>query len=80
MSKIRRIFETTQEINFNSPQKEFSMYWNSFLISELGKVYQAIPWKELLKQLKLRESFQISSKQVWHKIENRWRILYVIKN
>lgn len=55
MSKIRRIFETTQEINFNSPQKEFSMYWNSFLTSELGKIYQAIPWKELIKVLKLRE-------------------------
>lgn len=54
MSKIKRIFETTQEIVFISPQKEFSLYWNSFLSSELGKVYQSIPWTELAKDLKIR--------------------------
>ena len=56
MSKLRRIFETTQEISFLSPQKEFSLYWKSFLESELGKIYRAIPWKELIKVLKLREN------------------------
>jgi hypothetical protein len=56
MSKLQRIFESTLEISFISPQKEFSLYWNSFLKSELGKIYQAIPWSELVKHLKLRES------------------------
>jgi hypothetical protein len=55
MSKLRRIFETTPEISFISPQKEFSLYWNSFLESELGSIYQSIPWSELVKCLKLKE-------------------------
>jgi hypothetical protein len=55
MSKLQRIFESTPEISFISPQAEFSLYWNSFLESELGKIYQALPWKELIKHLKLKE-------------------------
>lgn len=56
MTKLRRIFETTPEFSFISPQKEFSLYWNSFLESELGRIYQAIPWKALVKNFKLKES------------------------
>lgn len=63
MSKLRRIFETTPEISFISPQKEFSLYWNSFLESELGKTYQAIPWNELIKSLKLKENRKGRSSQ-----------------
>ena len=55
MRKLQRIFESTPEISFISPQTEFSLYWNSFLKSELGTIYQAIPWKELIKHLKLKE-------------------------
>jgi transposase-like protein DUF772/DDE family transposase len=55
MSKLQRIFETTPEISFISPQREFSLYWKSFLESELGGIYQAIPWQELIKSLKLKE-------------------------
>jgi hypothetical protein len=55
MRKIRRIFETTQEINFSSPQNEFFLYWNSFKISELGRIYHSIPWAELAKALKVKE-------------------------
>jgi len=55
MRKLHRIFETTPEISFISPQQEFSLYWKSFLESELGEVYQAIPWQELVKSLKLKE-------------------------
>ena len=56
MSKLRRIFETTPEISFISPQKEFSLYWNSFLESELGQIYRAIPWDQLARSLKLKEN------------------------
>ena len=55
MSKLRRIFEITPEISFISPQQEFGLYWNSFLKSELGKIYRAIPWSELIKSLNLKE-------------------------
>ena len=56
MRKLLRIFESTPEISFISPQKEFSLYWNSFLESELGKIYQALPWERLIKSLKLKEN------------------------
>jgi Transposase domain (DUF772) len=54
MRKIRRIYESSQEINFNSPQKEFSLYWNSFQKSELGSIYRSIPWGDMAKGLKIK--------------------------
>jgi len=56
MRKIRRIFETTQEFNFLSPEKEFSLYLKSFKESKLGGFYQCIPWAELVKELKIKEN------------------------
>jgi len=56
MRKLQRIFEFTPEISFISPQKEFSLYWSTFLESELGKIYQAIPWQKLIRSLKLKEN------------------------
>jgi hypothetical protein len=53
--KVQRICETTPEIHFISPKKEFEQYWNSFLGSELGGIYQSIPWKEIVKSMKLKE-------------------------
>lgn len=63
MSKLRRIFETTPEILFISPQQEFGLYWNSFLESELGKIYQAIPWHQLSKSLNLKDKRKGRSSQ-----------------
>ena len=54
--KIQRIFEIPFEINFISPQNEFNIYWNSFLESELGGIYESVPWKDLCKGFKLIES------------------------
>jgi hypothetical protein len=56
MRKIQRIFETTQEISFNSPEKEFSLYLKAFNESELGGIYQAIPWNEIVKKLRIKEN------------------------
>jgi hypothetical protein len=55
MRKLQRIFESTPEISFLFPQKEFSLYWDSFLGCDLGKIYQVLPRKELIKNLKLKE-------------------------
>lgn len=46
--KVQRIYESSLEINFNSPGQEFSLYWNSFLESEIGNIYVAIPWNDLI--------------------------------
>jgi hypothetical protein len=56
MRKIRKIYETNQEISFISPEKEFSLYWKSFQQSELGYIYQAIPWSDLAKSLKIKKN------------------------
>lgn len=53
--KVQRICETTPEIHFISPKKEFEHYWSSFLGSELGGIYLSIPWKEIVKSMKLKE-------------------------
>ena len=55
MRKLQRIFESTPEISFISPQAEFSLYWRSFLASELGKVYGSICWSDLIKSLNIKE-------------------------
>jgi len=54
MIKVQKIFGFSAEINFNSPQSEFDRYWQSFLGSELGKVYQSIPWKEMASSMKIK--------------------------
>jgi len=56
MRKIQKIYESTQEINFISPQREFSLYFKAFQESELGRIHKAIPWNELVKSLKIRRN------------------------
>lgn len=56
MSKIQRISENSLEINFKSPQENFSVYWESFLNSEIGKIHTAIPWQDLIRHFKLKEN------------------------
>lgn len=53
--KIQRISESTLEINFKSPREEFSLYWASFLRSEIGQIYLAVPWHGLVKEFKLKD-------------------------
>ncbi len=54
--KVQRIYESSLEINYNSPGQEFSLYWDSFLQSEIGQIYQAVPWADLIKHFNLREN------------------------
>lgn len=54
--KVQRIYGTALEINFNSPRQEFSLYWKSFLESEIGKLYVSIPWDDLVLHFKIKEN------------------------
>jgi hypothetical protein len=56
MRKVQRIYETSQEINFISPRKEFSLYWKQFQESRLGKLSQVIPFQELARSLKIKDN------------------------
>lgn len=54
--KVQRLNETALEFNFNSPGQEFSLYRNLFLQSEIGKIYLAVPWDDLVKHFKVKEN------------------------
>lgn len=36
-----------QEIEFSTPHEQAKQYWDYFLTTELGKIYQVIPWEPL---------------------------------
>jgi hypothetical protein len=55
--KIQRISEYQYELEFESRQEQLAKYKSSFLSSELGKIYQSIPWEKLV------ESFGIKDKK-----------------
>ena len=56
MSKIRRISSLQHNFSFLSPLENFDIYFNQFLSSDLGKIYTAIPWDELVLVFKIKES------------------------
>ena len=56
MTKIRRITEFQRTFRFQSPEENFESLYAQFLSSNLGKIYQAIPWKDLVIAFKLKES------------------------
>lgn len=49
MSKIRKISHFQHTFHFQSPEENFNSIYSQFLESNLGKIYQAIPWQELVK-------------------------------
>ena len=55
MSKIRRISELGEDANRTLGIYTYQQYWESFLCSELGQIYQAIPWSALLEAWGLSE-------------------------
>jgi len=56
MINVQKISGFSAEFNFDSPQKEFELYWQSFLGSELGKVYQSLPWRGLTRSMKIKNN------------------------
>ena len=56
MTKIRRISQFQHSFDFLSPSENFDVYFASFLKSDLGKIYIAIPWSELTSVFKIQES------------------------
>lgn len=56
MSKIRRISDLQHEFTFLNPSENFDIYFASFLHSDLGKIYTAIPWDDLVRVFKVKES------------------------
>lgn len=55
MAKVRKIYQTPLTINYKFSQENFTEFWNSFLESNIGKIYTSIPWNNLVKDLNIRE-------------------------
>ena len=53
---IRRISEFQYQLNFPNLDKDFEDYRQGFLSSDLGKIYQSIPWQSLVKTLGLKDA------------------------
>jgi len=56
MAKVQKIFESPLPLNFLNPSESREVYYQSFLRSNLGKIYQSIPWAEMVKALDLSSS------------------------
>lgn len=56
MSKLQRISNLQHEFSFLNPSENFDIYFSRFLESDLGKIYTAVPWDELISVFKLKES------------------------
>lgn len=54
--KVQRISEFQHEFSFLSPTENFERYYEGFLESDLGKIYQALPWDDMVKTFGLTES------------------------
>lgn len=55
MAKIRRISQFQRTFNFKSPEENLERIYAQFLKSDLGKIYQAIPWQEMVKEFNIKE-------------------------
>lgn len=58
MSKLQRISDLQHQISFLNPSENFDAYFQSFLQSDLGKIYIAIPWNELVAVFNIKESIK----------------------
>lgn len=54
--KIRRFSEFQYKIDFQNREAHLSAYKAGFLSSDLGKIYESIPWEPLVKVLGLKDS------------------------
>lgn len=56
MSKIRRLSQFQHTFTFSSQEEQFNTFYARFLESDLGKIYQAVPWDNLVSAFGLKES------------------------
>ncbi|MGB1217179.1 MAG: hypothetical protein ACPG5P_04845 [Saprospiraceae bacterium] len=53
--EIRRIYDIQYRFSFPDFDSNFEFYRTAFLNSDSGKIYQAIPWLELVSVLELSD-------------------------
>lgn len=55
MYKIQRIHDFQHSFSFSSQQEQFGTFYDRFLESDLGKIYRAVPWDDLVSAFGLKE-------------------------
>lgn len=56
MSKIRRIRDFQHSFSFSSQEEQFDTFYARFLEGDLGKIYIAVPWDDLVTAFGLNEA------------------------
>ncbi len=54
--KLQRFSELQHRFSFLSSTEELAQFKSRFLESDLGKIYLAVPWDDLITGFKLKES------------------------
>ena len=49
MPNLRKLSQSINQIDFQTPSNNFDLYYQNFLASDLGCFYQSIPWSTLTK-------------------------------
>ncbi len=55
MAKIQRISTLQHSLSLFSISENYTIFYQRFLESDLGKIYQAIPWQALVSAFKIQE-------------------------
>lgn len=55
MTKIINFSENISKLDLFFPHQEKEIIWNTFITSELGEIYQSIPWKSIVFSMRLRK-------------------------
>src|SRR5690606_8603932 len=56
MHKLRRLSGFQHTFTFSSQTEQSDVFYSRFLESDLGKIYLAVPWDELVRSFDLEES------------------------
>lgn len=56
VSEIRRIHDFQHSFSFSTQEEQFDTFYARFLQSDLGKIYRAVPWDNLISALGLEEA------------------------
>ena len=55
MAKVQKISQFQYNLQFQNAEENFNNVYVQFLNSNLGKIYQAIPWKNLVDNFNIKK-------------------------
>jgi len=76
MAKVYNFPNNILQIDFSYPHGDFEIYWQKFLSSELGRIYQAIPWKDLSK-LFIKNTYERRGKDSTFTIQGKLALMFL---